>query len=129
MVRKFIATPPGIEYPAEFVDEDAALVEFDWQEWQADSSRFYMPGDELVEMPELPAGEAAVTVAMVKAEAERRIIARYPLGKQNTIISRGGADRDDMHAYIEAVIAASHRIEAIKPIPPDFAADHYWREP
>ena len=73
--------------------------------------------------------EIGVTKAMVKAEAERRIIARYPLGKQNTIIMRCGADRDDMHAFIEAVIAASHRIEAMKPLPHDFVADHYWREP
>ena len=70
--------------------------------------------------------EIGVTKAMVKAEAERRIIARYPLGKQNTIILRGGAERDDMQAFIEAIIAASHRIEAMKPIPPDFAADHHW---
>jgi hypothetical protein len=68
----------------------------------------------------------SVTAAMVKAEAERRIIARYPLGKQNTIIMRGGAERDDMQAAIEAILAASHRIESLKPLPPDFAADYHW---
>jgi hypothetical protein len=70
--------------------------------------------------------KVGVTKAMVKAEAERRIIARYPLGKQNTIMLRGGVEREEMHAFIEVVIAASHRIEAMKPIPPDFAADHHW---
>ena len=123
LVRKFITTPPDIEYPAEFVDNDATLIEFDWAEGQADSSRFYMPADELVERPQ---AEIAVAVSDVQAEAERRIIARYPLGKQNTIILRGGGERDDMQAFIDAIIAASHRIEAMKPIPPDFAADHHW---
>ena len=67
-----------------------------------------------------------VTPIMVKAECERRILARYPLGKQNTITLRGGSERDDMQTFIEAMIAASHRIEAIDPLPPDFAADHHW---
>ena len=67
-----------------------------------------------------------ITAALVKAEAERRIVARYPLGKQNTIMLRGGAECEDMQAFIEVIIAASHLIEAMKPIPPDFAADHHW---
>ena len=70
--------------------------------------------------------EIGVTKAMVKAEAERRIIARYPLGKQNTIIMRGGSELDDMQAFIEAVIGAAHRIELMRPIPPDYVADHHW---
>ena len=65
---------------------------------------------------------------MVKAEAERRITARYPLGKQNTIMLRAGAERDAMHAFIEAIIAASHRIEAMSPIPHHYRDDTYWTE-
>lgn len=82
-----------------------------------------MDGQTLVARPK---STPVITDEMVKAEAERRIIARYPLGKQNTIMMRGGSERDDMQTFIEAMIAASHRIELMRPIPPDFAADHHW---
>ncbi|SFV33136.1 hypothetical protein SAMN05216456_1897 [Devosia crocina] len=70
--------------------------------------------------------ERAVTPDHVKAECERRITERYPLGKQNTITLRGGPERDDMLAFIEAMIAASHRLEAQVPIPADYRHDEHW---
>jgi hypothetical protein len=69
-----------------------------------------------------------ITLDMVKAEAQRRITARYPLGKQNTIMLRAGAERDDMHAFIETIIAASHRLEAMSTVPYDYESDTYWTE-
>ena len=72
--------------------------------------------------------EITIAAAEVKAECSRRIQARYPLGKQNTITLRGGPERDDMLAFIEGQIAASHRLEEMVPISPDFAADHHWTD-
>lgn len=63
----------------------------------------------------------------VKKECEDRILERYSLGKQNTVTLRGGSERDAMLAFIEAMIAASHRLEAMEPIPPDYASDAYWQ--
>lgn len=68
----------------------------------------------------------SVAAEHVKAECQRRILDRYPLGKQNTIILRGGEEADAMHAFIEAVIAASHRLEAMQPIPLDYTHDKHW---
>ena len=72
--------------------------------------------------------EITITAAEVKAECSRRIQTRYSLGKQSTVALRGGSERDDMHAFIEGQIAASHRLEEMVPIPPDFTADHHWTD-
>lgn len=66
------------------------------------------------------------SVADIKAECARRILARYPLGKQSTIALRGGVERDEMQAFIEAMIAASHRLEATSPIPARYRDDQFW---
>jgi len=65
-----------------------------------------------------------VKPAMIKAEAGRRIEARYPLFKQVNIDRTGGAPQAEMAAFIDAVIDASHRLE--QSMPADFAADRHW---
>jgi hypothetical protein len=68
-----------------------------------------------------------VTAAMVKAEAARRIEVHYPLWKQmNMMREHGSFAADEMVTFIDRIRRASNRIEAMKPIPPDFAADHHW---
>ena len=64
----------------------------------------------------------------VKQEAERRITARdaYPIYKQLNIGRKRGAEFDAMSKFIDDVRDASDRIEAMKPIPPDFRNDKYW---
>lgn len=71
--------------------------------------------------------EFLVTPQHVKAEAQRRIEARYPLWRQLNILAEGGSA--EMVAWIGTIRAASNRIEAMQPIPPDFAQDHFWQEP
>jgi hypothetical protein len=67
-----------------------------------------------------------VTADMVKAEANRRIEAVYPLWKQANVLRQGGPAVETMGAFIDAVRAASDALEAQVIIPADFAADHYW---
>lgn len=59
----------------------------------------------------------------VRAEAERRILERYPIWKQMNLIRVGDAA---MGAYIDAVRAASNELEAADPIPADFRDDRHW---
>lgn len=67
-----------------------------------------------------------VTAADVKAEAARRIEARWPLWKQLNLSREGGIAMDEMHAGIDAIRAASNALEAQDPIPADYRADHHW---
>jgi hypothetical protein len=67
-----------------------------------------------------------VTAERVKAEAERRILARYPLTKQIDTLIEGGAPLAEMRLFIDAVRAASNRLDRKKTIPRDFASDHQW---
>lgn len=60
----------------------------------------------------------------VRAEAARRIEARYPVYKQLNLIRDGGPALADMSSYIDAVRAASNALEASLPI--DFASDAHW---
>lgn len=82
----------------------------------------------------------------VKVEARRRILARYPDWKQVNMTARGvelqdawrqngswteteaaeAAALQSVWAWIKAVRAASDAIEAITPIPADYAADARW---
>jgi hypothetical protein len=62
----------------------------------------------------------------VKAEAARRIEARYPVWRQVNVLREGGAD--EMGVFIDQVRAASNALEARKPIPPDFRNDRHWPE-
>lgn len=84
----------------------------------------------------------------VKFEARRRILARYPDWKQVNMTARGVALQDAWRlnstwtdaeaaeaaalqsawAWIKAVRAASDAIEAINPIPADYATDARWPE-
>jgi hypothetical protein len=87
----------------------------------------------------------APTAEQVKAEAARRILARFPEWKQTNMLARGlelqhayterdwtaeeQADADAMQAawdWIKAVRAASNAIEAGGSIAADFATDERW---
>lgn len=69
---------------------------------------------------------AAVPATDVKLEARRRILARYPEWKQLNIIRAGGDDLAKMTAWIDAMRAASDALEAMSPIPADYADDSHW---
>lgn len=69
---------------------------------------------------------APIVPDQVKAECERRILARYPLGKQLTLMDEGGPAAEDMRVFRDAMRDAAHRIEAMTPIPPDYREDGHW---
>ena len=89
---------------------------------------------------------AAVTAIMVKAEAQRRIYARFPQWRQANLVARGvelqdvwrtvgswtageQAEADALKAawsWIRETRAASDALEAMVPIPADFADDRHW---
>lgn len=89
----------------------------------------------------------AVELAAVKAEAARRILALASEVEQRNaalrlgVLAMAARSRDltlgeeaeaaaigEMLAGIEAIRAASNAIEAMDPIPADFADDEYWPE-
>jgi hypothetical protein len=92
--------------------------------------------------------EAADRVNAVKAEARRRITQRFPDWKQANMTARGvellnirvaagswtapqAQEAGELGAawdWIKAVRAASNAIEALAPIPADFASDTRWPE-
>jgi len=69
-----------------------------------------------------------VTPEHVKAECQRRIEAAYPWWRQRNVDRRGGADQVAMDKFIDDHIAASHRIEAMTPIPHDYRTSPEWPE-
>lgn len=70
--------------------------------------------------------EFLVTPAHVKAEAQRRIEARYPMWRQLNVLAEGGGA--EMARWIKQIRDSSNRIETMVPIPSDFAKDHHWQE-
>lgn len=89
----------------------------------------------------------AITVADVKAEAGRRIEAILPDYKQRNVLAFGleavmtygpdpadwpvqlqavNADMQAKWAVIKAIRVRSDEIEAIDPVPPNFADDGFW---
>jgi hypothetical protein len=66
------------------------------------------------------------TVEDVRSEAGRRIEARYPVWRQLNAMAEGGEPVVKMRAFIDALRAASNRIERMTPIPFDFTDDKYW---
>lgn len=68
--------------------------------------------------------ERPPTVALVKEEAAHRIERHYPVYKQLNILREGGAALAIMSAYIDAVRAASNRLEAEMPL--DYRHDRHW---
>lgn len=102
-----------------------------------------MTADEVAVMNASHAANAPKAAA-VKAEARRRILARYPEWKQANLMARGVAlvrkgetqwtaeeltEANSIHAvwdWIKAVRAASNSIEAMTPIPDDFQDDKCW---
>lgn len=66
----------------------------------------------------------APSAADVKIIARARIEARYPIWRQINILMEGGAPLAEMRRYIDAVRAASNKIE--RAIPSDFTSDHHW---
>lgn len=135
---------------------DRALFEgempLDWPErdkWaQSDEAQIGWSHDGQVFRPPPPVPLPAVTVADVKAEAHRRIVAIMPEYHQRNLtdfaikaVQDHGANpslwpsdvkaiNDDARAKwaaIKAIRAKSDQIEAMTPIPADFAADSYWQ--
>ena len=100
--------------------------------WGDDGSVFYAPGALTSEQEGALAAvldahdPSSATRAMVKAEAARRIEAAYPLWRQMNIVREGGAALAAMTAMIDAIRAASDAIEALQPIPGNFADESYW---
>lgn len=62
----------------------------------------------------------------VKAEAERRILERWPVFRQLNIIRKGGKPMEDMGVWIDAVRDAADALIAINPIPLDYTDDKRW---
>jgi hypothetical protein len=79
--------------------------------------------DQLLERSEIeiPREQA---VAMIKAEAGRRIEARYPISRQLNIMVEGGEPLQAMRAWIDAVRATSNEME--KAMPGNFTDDKHW---
>ena len=85
-----------------------------------------------------------LTIDMVKQEAARRILVIAPEWKQRNILARSAellrigdanltqSQRDEVLAIervwetIQMIRARSDAIEAMQPIPSDYAADKYW---
>lgn len=68
----------------------------------------------------------APTIEDVRRCAHNRIVRPYPLWKQANIQRKGGEPFEVMDAYIDAVQAASNKLEAMSPIPADYTSDHRW---
>lgn len=66
------------------------------------------------------------TKDQVNAEAQRRILARYPVVDQLTILRKGGSNLATMSAFIDAAVAASNALTARPTIPADFGEDKHW---
>lgn len=91
------------------------------------------------ELPPLP-----VTAGEVKREANRRIISIVPDWKQRNLLARAvmlpqkgksNWTQEEMDAWesgeaiwrtVDAIRAASDKIEAMDPIPQDYRDDKYW---
>jgi len=73
-----------------------------------------------------PRGLAAPTTWAVKQEARRRIEEPYPTWRQINLQRESPVEWVAATAFIDAVRAASNDIEAMSPIPHDFASDRYW---
>lgn len=66
------------------------------------------------------------TPLMVKMVASHLIVSRYPEYKQLNIIREGGPALATMSAFIDAIRAKSNEIEAMSPIPEDYADPARW---
>jgi hypothetical protein len=83
--------------------------------------------EERAELEATQAGLSAIAKEAVKAEAGRRITAAYPITRQLNIMRGSDADAlAEMSAFIDAIRAKSDEIEAMDPIPTDFADDRHW---
>lgn len=84
-----------------------------------------------------------IRAAAVKFEAGRRILEKYPQWRQVNMLARSveltrkgvaltaeeqaeAASLEAAWAWIKSVRTASDAIEALSPIPADFASDHRW---
>lgn len=68
--------------------------------------------------------ERPPTVELIKGEAAARIERYYPGYKQLNVLREGGAALAIMSAYIDAVRAASNRLETEMPL--DYRNDRHW---
>jgi hypothetical protein len=69
------------------------------------------------------------TKAQVNEEAQRRILERYPVLDQLTVLRKGGAGLATMGAYIDGVIDASNTLTAKGEIKQDYQDDKHWPAP
>jgi hypothetical protein len=72
----------------------------------------------------MPVYDLQVEPRHVKAEAQRRIEGRYPVWKQMNALAAGGDP--EMTAFINGIRTASNALEAMTPIPPNYADDRHW---
>lgn len=101
-----------------YVDADGNVVA---RTAQARSAGLYIDeADDPVAPPE------PITKQQINDEAQRRILARYPVLDQLTILRKGGANLATMAAFIDAAVAASNALTARPTIPADFGDDKYW---
>jgi len=73
-----------------------------------------------------PRAKSAPTVWAIKLEAQRRIEDRFPIWRQINLQRESPVEWVAATSYIDAVRSASNAIEAMSPIPQDFASDVYW---
>ncbi|MHB1086459.1 MAG: hypothetical protein ACYCZ0_01800 [Minisyncoccota bacterium] len=67
-----------------------------------------------------------VTPDHVRQEAERRILARYPIWKQVNVLREGGEALAKMAAFVDGIRAASNQLEKMRRIPADYREDRHW---
>lgn len=111
-------------------DPDWAIVQGDW------------PGEEYRIVPHEdphgsgwrperlpPPAPATPTIAHVRAEAAGRIEQAMPRWMIDREVSGGKPVPEPIKAHAAAIRAASDRLEAMDPVPADFADDRWWPAP
>lgn len=68
-----------------------------------------------------------ILAGTIKAEAQRRIEARYPMWRQMNILRAGAAEEiEAMGRFIDAIRGASDVLDAMPTVPADYVDDKYW---
>ncbi len=76
-----------------------------------------------------PFSRPMILAGSIKAEAQRRIEARYPTWRQMNILRAGNEDEiEAMGRFIDAIRAASDVLDAMEAVPGNYADDHHWPE-
>ena len=99
-IRLFFATSSEVDYPLDLVEPGVTLVVYSWTEDQTDTSRFYMPDDQVVERPCVFENN----LITIPADGETKVRVDLPAG---TIVRYGGetrtADAEEMFEFSSAV--------------------------